>query len=422
MIRKGIRAPVRPALDLPADGAFRRVYPFRRNWIAIAVMAVFDAVFTIPAVTVFSQAAKSWGRLDGLFDLVAALFSSAWLLGWSIAPISLTAILLLMLFGRETVRIEAGRLRVFLGMPWVGVAAEYELAGIRNLRLEQPPKKSGKSWRGRHLAFDYGANTMAFGSDVDERELERVRRAIEIELGRPVRVGEAAPEELAGQWKTARDHSPDEPAAVQSSGPAGPPVHWSSPSALMLIAANLVPVAGAVWLGWELGDVMVLYWAESAIIGFYNLCKMAVIDRWLALLTGTFFVGHFGAFMAVHFLFIWGIFVKGFDATGSDELAEVARHFVGLWPALAALFVSHGISFFTNFIGRREYRGRSGKDQMAEPYSRIVLMHVTLIFGGGLALVLGSPTYVILVVIVAKIVLDVRAHLRERKKFSGAAD
>ena len=72
----------------------------------------------------------------------------------------------------------------------------------------------------------------------------------------------------------------------------------------MLIFANLVPVAGTLFFGWRLSDVMVLYWAESAIIGFFNLCKIAVIGRWFALLAGPFFLGHFGGFMAVHFLFI----------------------------------------------------------------------------------------------------------------------
>ena len=50
------------------------------------------------------QAAGEWSRFDSLFDLVGALFLSAWLLGWSIAPLLMTAVLLLMLFGREVLR------------------------------------------------------------------------------------------------------------------------------------------------------------------------------------------------------------------------------------------------------------------------------------------------------------------------------
>ena len=101
------------------------------------------------------------------------------------------------------------------------------------------------------------------------------------------------------------------------------------------------------------------------------------------------------------------------------EAAEVAALFVSLWPGLLALLISHGYSFFSNFLGREEYRSRTVKDQMSEPYSRIVFMHLVLIFGGGLALVLGEPTLVIIGVIVLKIVFDVRAHLKQRAPGQG---
>jgi hypothetical protein len=166
---------------------------------------------------------------------------------------------------------------------------------------------------------------------------------------------------------------------------------------------------------------MVLYWAESAIIGFFNICKIAVIGRWAALLAGPFFAGHFGGFMAVHFLFIYGIFVKGIQDGGTGgDLAEVGQLFVDLWPALLALFLSHGYSFFANFLGRQEYRGRTVGDQMGEPYSRIVFMHLVLIFGGGLTLILGGPAPVLLLVIGAKIWFDLRAHLKQRQPKKGA--
>ena len=60
----------------------------------------------------------------------------------------------------------------------------------------------------------------------------------------------------------------------------------------------------------DLGKVMVLYWAESAVIGFFNICKIIVIGRWFALLAAPFFAGHFGGFMVIHFLFIF-FFIAG---------------------------------------------------------------------------------------------------------------
>ena len=54
------------------------------------------------------------------------------------------------------------------------------------------------------------------------------------------------------------------------------------------------------------------------------------------------------------------------------------------------------------------------KNQMSEPYARIIFMHMILIFGGGLTLFLGQSTTVLLIMIVLKIYFDLKAHLKER--------
>jgi len=79
MIRKGLKPGLKISLDLPTEeDGFRRVMPFRRSWIAIAVLAAMDAAFILPAVFTFRQALSEWGSFDSLFDLVAALFSCTW--------------------------------------------------------------------------------------------------------------------------------------------------------------------------------------------------------------------------------------------------------------------------------------------------------------------------------------------------------
>jgi hypothetical protein len=408
-------------------GSFRRAYPFRKSWPAIAVIAVLDGVFLWPAVFTFRQAAAEWSRLDSLFDLVGALFLSAWLTGWSMAPLLLTGILLMMLFGREVVIARrGGQLELFLGIRGLGLTGHYEVDSMRNLRFERPPPKSGKSWRGPHFLFDYGANSVAFGSNVAGDSISELRSRIETASGVAIRRGEARPQELEGEWaksglKAILAASATDEAETAGIEPAGSApgdrgeLRVISPSTLLLIAANLVPLAGAAFLGWNLADVMVLYWAESAVIGLFNMAKIIVIGRWAALLAVPFFAGHFGGFMAVHFLFIYTLFIEGPGNSSSGDLAEVARLFLALWPALLALFLSHGFSFVQNFLGRGEYRARTVKKQMTEPYSRIVFMHLVLIFGGGLTLILGGATPVLVAVIILKIVFDVRSHLKERR-------
>jgi hypothetical protein len=94
-------------------------------------------------------------------------------------------------------------------------------------------------------------------------------------------------------------------------------------------------------------------------------------------------------------------------------LGEVWALFGDLWPALLALFVSHGYSFVTNFLGRQEHKRRTVNHQMGEPYGRIMFMHLVLIFGGFLVMLLGSPVPVLIAVIGLKIWFDLRAHIRQ---------
>ena len=108
MKRKGLKPGLKFGIDLPRGNHgstdvhdFRRVLPFRRSAVAIAVMAVMLTAFALPAVFAFNQALAEWNRFESLFDLVAALFLSAWLLGWVSAPMIMATILVLMVFGRE---------------------------------------------------------------------------------------------------------------------------------------------------------------------------------------------------------------------------------------------------------------------------------------------------------------------------------
>jgi hypothetical protein len=438
VLQSGLRPGIRLAFDSPLKGeGYREVFPFRKPWMFMLVLLAFDIAFLLPAIYTADQVLDAWTRMDGLFDLVIAVFLSAWLLGWSMAPLVMTSILLVLLFGREVVRAwrdeSGGMVETFIGLPLIGIAVRYEASVMRNLRRVEPVGKSGTSWRGPHLAFDYGAHNSEFGSNLSTEDAARVKAEIELATGTVIRHGEARPEEmtiaqrpeprgrLAALKRAARARVP-EPVIAESvtAGPSAPtavePITLASPSTLVLIFANLVPVFGALAWGWDLSTVMVLYWAESAVIGLFNVLKIILVGGWGSVLAVPFFLGHFGGFMAVHFLFIYTLFVKGpEDSASSQGLAEVAGLFASLWPALLMLFLSHAYSFYRNFLGRGEFRGRQVKDQMSEPYSRIIFMHLVLIIGGGLSLFLGGPTPVLIGVIALKILFDVRAHLREHE-------
>ena len=84
-----------------------------------------------------------------------------------------------------------------------------------------------------------------------------------------------------------------------------------------------------------------------------------------------------------------------------------------LWPALLGLLISHSISYYTNFVKKHKEQGRSMAKQMQEPYRRVIIMHMTLIFGGFLTLVLGTSVGALMLLLLLKILADMRSHIAQ---------
>jgi Family of unknown function (DUF6498) len=90
-----------------------------------------------------------------------------------------------------------------------------------------------------------------------------------------------------------------------------------------------------------------------------------------------------------------------------------------VWSSVAigavALFLSHGVSFVVNYVGQREYLRRSAISQMAAPYGRVVVLHLTILFGGFAIVLFGAPVFALVVLVILKTALDLRLHLREHE-------
>jgi len=215
-------------------------------------------------------------------------------------------------------------------------------------------------------------------------------------------------------------------------------------AALALVAANLLPLVGVLWLGWNAGMIMLLYWAENVVIGAYNVLKMALVrvEPPLAnlqkLFLVPFFCLHYGGFCAGHGLFLLfflklggpGAILQGLGAPGPLVFVDMLCHVVAaVWrshpPGMAwcvlALVISHGISFMSNFLLGKEYASLSLEQLMGQPYGRVVLLHVTLIFGAVPVMLLGSPAGLVVTLVAFKIAMDLYFHRRSHRAAGGAA-
>ena len=188
-----------------------------------------------------------------------------------------------------------------------------------------------------------------------------------------------------------------------------------SPTSVALILANLVPLVGVLFFDWSLFTVMFCFWLESAVIGVLNILKLVIVANILSIIMVPFFIVHYGAFMSGHLVFIFALFSPD-EMSFSGFLPPpdlLIPHIMNVWPAFLGVSLSHGISFFYNFIGKKEFRHSTPEKQMMAPYGRIILMHVTIIFGGWLILALGAPILALVLLIVLKVASDVRAHEKE---------
>jgi hypothetical protein len=200
-------------------------------------------------------------------------------------------------------------------------------------------------------------------------------------------------------------------------------------SVIALILSNLVPLAGVFFLGWRVFPVLLLFSIENIVIGFYNVLRMAVSPcdlrklrkqaRGVSTKVGLilFFCVHYGMFSGGHLFFVITVF--GFGAlAGMPKGAPLSADDTWAMAAgVGSLFVSHGISFWRNFLASGEYKRVTVNQLFRRPYGRVIVMHLTIIFGAFGAIALGSGIFPLMLLIALKICVDLAAHLKERRKF-----
>jgi hypothetical protein len=243
--------------------------------------------------------------------------------------------------------------------------------------------------------------------------------------------------------------------------------HASPVAVGLLILANLVPLAGVLFLGWELPTLLAIYWAENGLIGLFAVGRILTatgtwtpraagaspsdpvepssqggrplgppppprVSAWQAatrpgagarpraqvpslpgLLIAPFFLVHYGIFWLGHGVFVWVAFP--FLFAGPD--AEVSRPDPSVVLAAAvALAVSHAASFLFNWLGGGEFRVSSPMAEMRAPYARVVVLHLTILLGAFAVAIIGAPIGALVVMVGLKIALDLSAHLGERQR------
>jgi hypothetical protein len=401
---------------------FSQALPMQRSWAAIGFVAAFLAAFCVPF---YAMSGRMIDANEDLFDLVFNFMFLFGVLVWGAVLLGLFGLLVALLFARESISADRKGITTSVSVFGFGVSAFYAARALTHLRLEREDEQSGTSRRGEQVCFDYFGVPINAGPAMDSQQAAMLTRNIEKALGFELPLALSTALEIQQEKETlaaARAEQAEEQSLEQEKARARllyeqdrQALRWNSPSAILLMLANALPLGGVLWFGWNIGDLFILFWIESAIIGIFNVIKMLVISKWEAIFMGAFFIGHFGAFMAGHLLFIFGFFMQGMESR-SPTLDQTGALLLSMWPAVLALVASHGFSFFDNFIKRKEYLLKTVKEQMGEPYKRIIIMHFTIILGGFMVMALHAPVLALLLLIVLKTGMDFSGHIREHNR------
>ncbi len=183
------------------------------------------------------------------------------------------------------------------------------------------------------------------------------------------------------------------------------------------IALNLIPLIGVTFWGWSAFALIFLYWLENVVIGVRTLLSMAIsglvareMNPFGVLFFCAFFTIHYGIFCFGHGSFVVGMF-------GAEELGGVSLSIV---DATRALFadqpgLSYGLASIVLWqivvlilaIVRGELAKTDPLSLMGAPYPRIIILHITIIFGGMLLLALNEPVAGLVVMALVKTAFDV---------------
>lgn len=204
---------------------------------------------------------------------------------------------------------------------------------------------------------------------------------------------------------------------------------------IALVVANLIPLVGALFLGWNVWTILIIYWLENGVVGVFNVLKMRKAEgddvsgaaNWringrpaTSVTRGAlipFFVMHYGMFWVGHGIFVLLLpLFGGMSMDGSEGPDMTEGMSIGtIVFAVIVLAISHGVSYWFNFIGNGEYRRVSPAGQMFAPYGRLVILHITIIVGAMAISITGAPAAALAILVALKIVLDVGFHLAEHR-------
>lgn len=179
---------------------------------------------------------------------------------------------------------------------------------------------------------------------------------------------------------------------------------------ITIILVNMIPVVGIFFFGWRIGHVVVLFWLESIMIGFFNLLRILLAqgrdENKPAKKAGTalFFLVHYFGFMLAQGIFMFAAVLSKDDMMTLNEL--------NIPLVLAGLLLFYAFNFIGDFILSGDFQRKTPDAFFFRPYGRVAIQQILILGGGWLIETNRLPreTAFTLILVGMKIIVDFFAY------------
>jgi len=193
-------------------------------------------------------------------------------------------------------------------------------------------------------------------------------------------------------------------------------------SLTVLVLSNLLTIVLAVVQQWDVYVLMWIYWAQSVIIGYFNVHRILGLERFTS---SGFTINNKPVKRtaegkrqtALLFGMHYGLFHLGYMAyLVSVSAVHGGLPLFGMLVCIFAFYLNHRFSYHYNREREREVIHNIG-NLMAFPYVRIIPMHLMIVIGSGF---LGNNSIALVFFLLLKTIADVAMHVIEHAMARGA--
>ena len=180
---------------------------------------------------------------------------------------------------------------------------------------------------------------------------------------------------------------------------------FTSRDLLQIGLANMLPLMGVLFAGWDIYLLLLYYWLETVVIAFWALAGLVLLPRGAndlslpdavpaRLVLAVFMVLHAGLFLSVHLVMMSSFFGSNWSGLAGSPEHIFGRFIVGegLWVPLLAFFLFRGAVFLD------QRHAPAVSVDIVGLYLRIFVMQSVIIFGALGSVALGDLAGLLLLV------------------------